>query len=141
MGRENRWKCSFLDTEGVIEEIETPTFFSVYLYDFIQLRNDGISNKNVRKFTEGEKQWAVMRKDQIVERIEKLRSPKHGIYAINCYYHGVSRQDSQVTQISVLGKTLSQSFQEWLEGKPVELVDDQCGDTIACNPRCPPVTW
>lgn len=141
MGHANRWKCAFPIEEGVLEETKTPTFQTIYLYDMGQLRCDGFWENSVEDMTAGERKWAVMRKDETIARLAKVDHPKYGFYAMNCYFHVISKRSSQVNGLKVKGKTFSEAFEEWLEGKLVKLVDNQCGDTIGCNANCPPIVW
>ena len=138
IGHENRWKCGFPIEEGVLEETVTPTFYATYLYDLIQMANDGITKKSVKDYTQGEREWAVHRKDATTDRMARVKNSEHGFFAINCLFHVLSTQDSQVNELTIGDETFSEAVGEWLEGKKVKAVDDDCGDTMACNTHCPP---
>ena len=115
-GEEESWKCGFPVSRMVMEQLDTPTFFATYLYDQVQMGDDGISKQRAEDFTEAEKAWALKRKSDTAERISKVAGSKHGFFAINCLHHVMSDLNSQISSLEINGYTFSQAVELWLSG-------------------------
>ena len=83
--------------------------------------------------------WTKLREGQTRFALYMLRGQesKHGLFVPDCLWHVLTLYDEQVSKLEVNGITFNEALGQWLDGQVTLVIEDDCGERIACNPKCP----
>ena len=102
------------------------------------MASDGILNQDPASLTKWDKEWVTMTGQETIDALDRLKGleSKHGLFVPDCIDHVLTMNNKLITELKVKETSFNEALGEWLKGEVTVYLESDCGDTIACNPKC-----